>query len=299
MITPSSLNPPAATFPAASPIEPESIPGHEAASSEYERFVVSQLGLIRALAIKTARSQRMSAAETEDFVADVMVHLIDGDFAVLRKFRRQSSFRTFLHVVIRRLCLDVRTAQWGKWRPSARSRRAGRTALLLERLMVRDGLSFAEAGSVLRTNHGLDVDERTLEQHRASFKTRWRAQFVSESRMEHEAIDQSNPEKPLVDRNARRTLLAAIATTADTFRRLPNEDREMLVLHFRDGLTVAAIARRLGVNQRGLYGRLTRALKRLRRALEQAQFRKEDVLDAVTGCHTIAADIFTPSTTGG
>ena len=44
--------------------------------------------------------------------------------------------------VIQRLFLDARIAKWGKWRPSVSARRLGGVAVLLERLLTRDGLSL-------------------------------------------------------------------------------------------------------------------------------------------------------------
>jgi DNA-directed RNA polymerase specialized sigma24 family protein len=52
-------------------------------------------------------------------------------------------------------------------------------------------------------------------------------------------------------------------------RALPAEDRLLLKLHCRDGLSMAAIAPVLRRSQRELYSSRDRALKKLRRALEE------------------------------
>jgi len=66
------------------------------------------------------------------------------DSAILRQFQMRSSLRTYLTVVICRLFLDERIARFGKWRPSRKAVRVGSTAVLFERLTMRDGLIFED-----------------------------------------------------------------------------------------------------------------------------------------------------------
>jgi hypothetical protein len=40
------------------------------------------------------------------------VRIIDDDFAVLRRFGGRRSWRAYLAVVVQRMCLDFRIAQW-------------------------------------------------------------------------------------------------------------------------------------------------------------------------------------------
>ncbi len=73
--------------------------------------------------------------------------------------------------VVQRLFLDHRNRQWGKWRPSAEAKRRGPLAILLERLVVRDGWTFEQAVETLRTNHrgggGWDAPRALREAHAA------------------------------------------------------------------------------------------------------------------------------------
>ena len=92
----------------------------------------------------------------------VRYKLLDRDFAILRKFQGRSAMTTYLTVVVERLCLDFFNERWGKWRPSSAARRHGATALLLEQLIVRDGLTFDEAVNTLQINHGIADSRESL-----------------------------------------------------------------------------------------------------------------------------------------
>ena len=65
-----------------------------------------------------SRRNRLGTDEREDFTSYAMLKLVENDYARLRKYRGDSSFRTYLTVVMQRLFLDYRTQKWGKWRPS-------------------------------------------------------------------------------------------------------------------------------------------------------------------------------------
>src|SRR5690554_6597075 len=100
--------------------------------SSAEQLFVENLPLIHRVTAAVARQNRLSVDDAEEFAATVHLRLIADDYAVLRKFRGRSSLQTFLKVVIQRICLDFRDAQWGKWRSSAAARRHGEVAIRLE-----------------------------------------------------------------------------------------------------------------------------------------------------------------------
>ena len=131
------------------PMAPAAAPSRDSC----EQLFLTHLSMIQGVAAAIARQHRLSPPDAEEFTADVQLRIIRDDYAVLRKFRGRCTLRTFLTVVIGRMCLDYRIAEWGKWRPSARSRREGDVAILLERLAVRDGPTFEEACTVLETNY--------------------------------------------------------------------------------------------------------------------------------------------------
>lgn len=70
-------------------------------------FVDRYMGLIYHVInhVAYARSLTLSAADVEDICAEIMLRLIDDDYAVLRRFKGQSSLPTYLTVITRRICV--------------------------------------------------------------------------------------------------------------------------------------------------------------------------------------------------
>ncbi len=83
----------------------------------WEDFVDRFLGLVIHVVNYCAEAWPiwLSAQDREDLCADVMLGLIQDDFAVLRRFRRESSLATYLTVVARRIVIR----QLSKCRPAA------------------------------------------------------------------------------------------------------------------------------------------------------------------------------------
>jgi hypothetical protein len=54
--------------------------------------------------------------------------------------------------------LDYRNRLWGKWRPSAEAKRLGPTAILIERLVARDGWAVDQVIEMVRVNHRVIVE---------------------------------------------------------------------------------------------------------------------------------------------
>ena len=104
-----------------------------------------QAEIIDAVLTQICRGRRLTVDICEEFSSWVRLRLLEGDSAILRKFAGRSSPRTFLMTVIKRLYLDWRNKEWGKWRPSTAARRQGTVAIELERLVLRDRLPFDEA----------------------------------------------------------------------------------------------------------------------------------------------------------
>lgn len=70
-------------------------------------FVDRYLGLIYHVIqhVKHARSVELSEADTEDIAAEILLAIVDNDYAVLRRFKGNSSLPTYLTVVARRICV--------------------------------------------------------------------------------------------------------------------------------------------------------------------------------------------------
>src|SRR4029077_12843055 len=118
-----------------------------------EALFLANLPVIDAVVKQVCRRHHLSSAEADDFASEVRLHIIERNYETLRKFEGRSSMRTYLIVVVQRLFLDYRNRIWGKWRPSAEARRLGPVAMLLERLVARDGWSCEQGIETLRNHH--------------------------------------------------------------------------------------------------------------------------------------------------
>jgi RNA polymerase sigma factor for flagellar operon FliA len=242
--------------------------GPEAASpNPGERLFLEHLATIRRVSAAVARQNRLSADEAEELAAVVQFRLIVDDYAVLRKFRRQCSLPTFLRVVIQRIFLDTRDAQWGKWRASAAARRHGPVAIHLERLTMRDGLTFDEACAILRRSD-TTLERDTLARIYGELRVRVRPRLVAESEMSEVPAMHWAPDRPLVASEEAGQLSDAVSGLDAAMKSLSTRDRLLLQLRFADDLPVAAIARLLRLDQKWLYRRYARLLVGLRRRLE-------------------------------
>ena len=71
-------------------------------------FVDRFLGLIYHVVQHTAhlRSATLRSEDTEDFAAEILLQIVERDYAVLRQFRGQSSLASYLTVIARRICVQ-------------------------------------------------------------------------------------------------------------------------------------------------------------------------------------------------
>lgn len=70
-------------------------------------FVDRFLGLIVHVVRHTAhsRSVPLTAEDVEDVCAEILLHVVARDYAVLRRFRGEASLATYLTVIARRICV--------------------------------------------------------------------------------------------------------------------------------------------------------------------------------------------------
>ena len=52
-----------------------------------------------------ARSRLLSSEDVEDVAAEILLKIVDNDYAVLKKFKGMSSLPTYLTVIARRTCV--------------------------------------------------------------------------------------------------------------------------------------------------------------------------------------------------
>jgi hypothetical protein len=86
--------------------------GHDDTSLSGQALFVEHLSTIQNLLAAVARQHGLSQDDAETFRSTALVRIIDDDFAVLRRFGGRRSWRAYLAVVVQRMCLDFRIAQW-------------------------------------------------------------------------------------------------------------------------------------------------------------------------------------------
>lgn len=247
-----------------------------------EEQLVEHLDYVRRVARLTARRVGLMPSECEECESWVQLRLVEDDYSLLRKFRGDSSFKTFITVVVAMLVRDYRAQLHGRWRPSAKARRLGDIAILLERLIHRDGLSFDEAVHTIQSARDVAPDERALREIYRALGARQplRPAIVTlDPTADAPAGDRADAEIVQAERDSRHAQLTS-ALRIELERLLP-EDRLALHMDVVDGATVASIARALGLLQRPLYDRLKSLRKTLRLRLEAAGVSRKDVQNLV------------------
>jgi RNA polymerase sigma factor (sigma-70 family) len=215
-----------------------------------------------------SRHSGLPDLEADEFRSWALFKLVDDGYRILGSWEGRSSFPTFVNVVLVNLLKDYRIHLWGKWRPCAISRRNGPESVLLERLLVRDGLSFDEALQRLRTEHGMTLTYEEALKIEAGLPRRQERRWVSEEELVDIPID-GQVESRLEEKERARTAARIRKLLVPLLHALPAEDRLLLKLHFFKGLTIAATAKAMHRPQRELYVVRDRCLARLRRSLEE------------------------------
>lgn len=242
-----------------------------------EALFLASLPVIDDVTGQVCRRHRLTATEADDFRSEVRLHFIERDYEVLRRFEGRSSLATYVSVVIQRLFLDYRNRQWGRWRPSAEAKRLGPTAILLERLITRDGWSLEEAAEMLRVNHGVMLDESLLALFGHAAKRAPVRQFVREDEAHELASAGPSPDANVV-RAEHDFLAKRVRAALDRARQtLDPEERLILKMRFEDAVSAADIARALRLDQKRLYRTIERLLARIGESLEAEGISRGDV----------------------
>jgi RNA polymerase sigma factor for flagellar operon FliA len=219
----------------------------------------------------------MAGDDAEEFGGWAKMRLIENGYAILARFRGESSLSTYLSVVLATLYGEYRVAEWGRWRPSAAAQREGPLAVRLETLTQRDGLTLGQAAELLRTARETTLSDRELGALAMRFPRRLPLRPVQVGDVRADAPAASRADD-LVEGDAAASELATARHALDeALDELPDEDRLVVRLHYMEAMSVADIARGLALPQKPLYKRLERTLERLRRELERAGVTREYV----------------------
>lgn len=260
---------------------PDSQPRHpESHILDARKLFLLHLDFITTTATCTCRRSRLPDEDTKDFCSWVILRLMSRNFRILRSCRDSSALRSFLRTTIKGLLNDYRNHLWGKWRPSKEAKRLGPTAVDLERLWRRDGYSLSEAIELLCHNSPRGLERAELEEFARRLPWRLPSRKGPDAPLEEvnmpAMIRQQEDDVDLrrLQHSAQRVLREAMA-------KLPRLDRQILHLHYYKGETIAAVARRLGIQQRKLYSLRDRSLLQLKRELQSNGVRWNDIVPTI------------------
>ena len=237
--------------------------------SAHEVFATHQDFIERALKIVCSR-QRLLGPDAEDFCSAFRLRLIEGDYAILRRFEGRSSVQTYLVSVVMHFFQDWRNARWGKWRPSAEARRLGPIAVEFETLRVRDDLGFETAAEMLCARHGLQRAD--VEVIAARLPPRHTRAFVSEGEVVNLPSPTPSPDAAVLEHELAVEAQRATAAVRDAVGTLSVQDQLIVRMLVDDGLSVAVISRTLKLRQKPLYRRIHGVMASLRGLLEEQGF---------------------------
>jgi RNA polymerase sigma factor (sigma-70 family) len=233
-----------------------------------EALFLTNLEWVERSVASLCRRYGLGGDEVDDVASWVKLKLIEDDYAALRKFRGDSSIRTYLVVVVAALFRDYRASNWGRWRPSAAALRGGPLAVRLETLVYRDGCTLDQAGRILRDSGATDLPDRSLAALLAQLPVRGPLRPYEAGEAPLEGVSGNSFAEDAVDtdeaEHARSRVFDALNRA---LLRLPPEDRLIVRLHYWKGLSVADVSRALKLPQKPLYRRIEGILKQLRRAL--------------------------------
>lgn len=247
----------------------------DATPADPREVITQNIDAIRRLVRAVAHRRRLSDTATDELESAVWMRLVEHDYRALRQYKRQASLLTFLTVVVTRLALDVRAAAWGRWRPSSRAKKLGKSATLFETLVFRDGFSPREALAQLASSgEHLPPNVECLATRRRSMPRRYvPIEFVADA-----LPSRDNPGAALEARERVQRARTVKRVLDRTLAMLTPRDRLLLRMRHDQGLRVPTMAAVLGEDQKVLYRHLAALHRKLRTDVVQQGVTRSDAL---------------------
>jgi RNA polymerase sigma factor (sigma-70 family) len=251
-------------------------------SADAKDFFTANLSLIERVIRFVCRKNRLELQDQDDFTSAVMLRLMENDYAIIRKFEGRSTFAAYITSVTQRLFLDLRIQTWGKWHASAEATRLGDAAVLLERLLFRDGHPFPEAVAMISVQYP-ELTQSALETLLARLPLRTPRQRMVELT---DAASATLADKHSADISAiqqeQRQLSARVSTIMNSvIATLPEEDQTILRLRFECDMNMVQIARSLHAHEKQIRRRFQKHLQAFRTALERGGLAANEILAAI------------------
>jgi len=255
-----------------------------------EELFRANLALVDRVIAAVCRRAGLRDADAEDFASTAKLALIENDYAILRGFEGRAPLGAYLTVIVQRILTRERLRIWGRWHPSAEAERLGASAVLLEKLIVREKRSLDEAIPIVcASDPSLDrARVRELADrlpHRVA-----RPRVVPLDDEEHRFAASDAADARAQEAEARRMSERAARVVRETMTTLPLQDRMLLKFHFGAEMTIAETSRLLGISQRPLYRRVAALLQQLRGALEREGVGAAVVEDLISAGAAESAD---------
>jgi len=244
------------------------------------KLLAEQWKTIERIIASIARKRGLSEGDADAFASLVKVRLFENDCAIVRNFRNESKFTTYLTVVIHRLLGDFSVSLFGKWHASAAATRLGPLALDLERMIYREGAAVDEAIARLRAAHP-DVNPHDFEELLENLPSRRRRHSTVSIEGLDELAAADSADVLVVDQERRRLGERTADLVRGFLRRLEHNDRLMLQFHFESDMQLSQVARILGIPQKPLYRRRDQLLRELRDELALDGITAAEVADLI------------------
>jgi RNA polymerase sigma factor (sigma-70 family) len=231
-----------------------------------EALLLESLPAVERAVRIVAMRNRMRTAEAQDLASEARLALVANDYAALARFQGRSSLVTYLVTLVHRLFSDRQRRILGRWHPSSVAERLGPVAVRLELLLIRDGLPFGDAVRRLRQELDVSESDEELRHLAARLPSRFRAREVSAPAAMGTAVSAAcaDPEAQVLHRDVAQAVQSRLA---DAVRSMEPEDRIILRMRFERDMTLADVARSLGLDEKSVYRRMDKALARAREVL--------------------------------
>lgn len=226
------------------------------------------LEILEDLLARLARKKRLDPDEADDVSSEIRLKFVENDYAVLRSLKEPRALRSVLALFVMSRWRDHVVAELGRWRPSAAAERSGELAVELERLIHREGLSPHEAFEQVRTRGLTDASDLDLARLMAELPDR------APMRPEQVPLDavaeipgSATPEDLLEAKEVHLEWEEVRTMLRNAQHALSAEEQVVIRMLFWDKMTIADVARALGLDQKPLYRQRDGLKARIERTL--------------------------------
>ena len=227
---------------------------------------------------RSARKFRADPEESDTVESRVKEKLFRNDYEIVRNFRREASFTTYLNIIVQRTFADLQVERLGKFHYSALAESLGPLAKELERMIYREGYAPSEAISSMLTSHP-ETTRSELENLLARLPVKRRRLFKVSVDDVTEGLPSFDPDILMIT-GARLKLSEEVAAVIRRFvDGLEESDRLLLQLLFESKVKISRMAAMLNRDQKSLYRRRDELFAELREELRKTGIEREDAAD--------------------